>query len=499
MIRTRFAPSPTGHLHIGNTRTALFNYLLARKERGAFVLRIEDTDLERSKPEFETEIIEGLHWLGMNWDEGPDVGGPYGPYRQSERLEIYEKYLRELSDQGHVYRCYCTLEELEQEKDSQIKAGQPPRYSGKCRELSSAQQKAREEEGCEFTLRFKIETRTAIGFDDLIRGHVEFHPDTLDDFIIAKDFTAPLYNFAVVIDDHLMQISHVFRGEEHLSNTPKQILIARALGLSSPVFAHMPLILNTDRAKLSKRHNKVGLVEYREDGYLPEALVNFMAFLGWNPGGDREIYSLHEIEDLFTSKDIHKSGAIFDTQKLEWFNSHYIRLKDILTLTDACIPYLIDGGFIRKEGDCYRAVDSGKIFSRQMIEKIVGLEKDRIKKLSEIREHTGYFFVAMLNYEWNLLAWKAMTSSEVRESLIWMRALILSYEESDLVDPIRIEEMIKGSIQSTGKKAGAVLWPFRVSMTGLAASPDPFTIASILGKDTVLERIDSAIERIPIQ
>ena len=293
-VRVRIAPSPTGPLHIGTARTALFNYLFARKNQGNFILRIEDTDLERSDPKWEKDVVENLKWLGILWDEGPDIGGKYKPYRQSERKDIYEKYIKKLYDEGYLYWCFCTKEELEAQREDQMARGEAPRYMGRCRNLSLKEQEKFRQEGRKGILRFKVPEKI-IKVNDLIRGKLEFNTSLLGDIAVAKDFSIPLYNFAVVIDDFEMKINYVIRGEDHISNIPKQVLFQEALGFPRPNYAHLPLILGPDRSKLSKRHGAVKVQDYKEDGYLPEALINFMALLGWNPGTKEEIFSLEEL------------------------------------------------------------------------------------------------------------------------------------------------------------------------------------------------------------
>ncbi|MBC7074377.1 glutamate--tRNA ligase, partial [Candidatus Parcubacteria bacterium] len=323
-IRVRFAPSPTGYLHIGGVRTALFNFLFAKKNQGVFILRIEDTDKERSKKEYEENIMESLRWLGIEWDEGPDKGGPFGPYRQSERGEFYKKYLQKLLNEGKAYYCFCTKEELEAERQYLLSLGQAPRYSGKCRNLPKEVVEKNLKEKKESVIRLKVEPQKVVFFD-LIRGKIEVEAELLGDFVIAKSLTEPLYNFACVVDDYEMKITHVIRGEEHISNTPKQILIQKALGFPQPQYAHLPLILAPDRSKLSKRHGAVSVWEYKKMGYLPEALLNFLAFLGWNPGTNREIYSLSALIKDFSLERIQKSGAVFNQKKLDFLNGFYIR------------------------------------------------------------------------------------------------------------------------------------------------------------------------------
>ena len=484
MIRTRIAPSPTGYLHIGTARTALFNYLFAKKHKGSFIVRIEDTDVERSKKEFEKDILDGLRWLGMDWDEGPDMSTEYGPYRQSERLATYRMYLEELIAKNLLYPWFFTKEELEEEREMQVLSKQPPRYSGKCRVLNAQGREQLVKEGRASTLRFKIEQHKTIAVHDLIRGDLSFDPVTLDDFIIAKDLDTPLYNFAVVVDDYLMKISHIIRGEEHIANIPKQVLIDEALGFPIPQFAHLPLILNPDRTKLSKRQNKVSLLEYRTDGYLPEALINFMVLLGWNPGGDREIFTLQELGGIFDLDHVNKSGSIFDTTKLDWFNAHYLRAMDIRELTTFCIPYFVTAGYVQESSP-----------DVEYLQKVVALERDRIHRLSEITAHTGYYFQADLEYEDHLLIWKQTSLEDIKKGLQLAYDILEGLDEA-LYTTSSLEEVLKAAIISAGLKNGVVLWPLRVALTGLGASPSPFEVSEVLGKQKTLSRVRDALKRL---
>ncbi|MDO8490003.1 MAG: glutamate--tRNA ligase [bacterium] len=491
-VRTRLAPSPTGFLHIGTARTALFNYLFAKHHGGQFILRVEDTDVERSTKEFEKDILDGLSWLGMQWDEGPGVGGPYGPYHQSERIDIYEKYLRDLFDRGLLYNCYCTKDILEAEREVQILSRQAPRYNGKCRSLSEEECVAKKASGAPSTLRYKIEPKI-FTVTDLIRGELTFDTAILDDFIVAKDFRTPLYNFAVVVDDYLMNITHVIRGEEHISNIPKQVIIDEALGFPVPQFAHLSLILNADRTKLSKRQNKVSLLEYREEGYLPEALINFISLLGWNPGGERELYVLDELAKLFDLEHIHKAGAIFDVRKLEWFNNHYIRERNIDDIVDLVVPILVRDGFIQLSADLwYTVVETGERIERDYLRAIIRLERERLKKLSEISEHTALFFKNVVTFDPSMLLWKTMTKEQAKESLTFSHAILSTLDSTEFT-PSELEKLLKDALAGEGRANGEVLWPLRVALTGMKASPTPFEIASILGKEKTLQRITDAI------
>jgi glutamyl-tRNA synthetase len=481
-VRVRIAPSPTGFLHIGLARTALFNYLFAKQNEGSFILRIEDTDVERSSPEYEKDIIESLKWLGLEWSEGPDVGGEYGPYRQSQRGNIYAKYLDKLLNEDKAYYCFCSEQDLEAERQYKMSIGEPYRYSGKCANLPKATTEKYLAEGKPAVFRFRVPTKK-ISFDDLIRGRLEFDTGLMGDIVIAKDLATPLYNFAVVVDDFEMKISHVIRGEDHISNTPKQILIQQALGFPRPEYAHLPLILGPDRTKLSKRHGAVAISEYKKAGYLPEALINFMAFLGWNPGEEREIYSLASLVKEFSLDKVQKGGAVFNLKRLDFLNGFYIRQKSIERLTELCLPYLKESGLIGE-----KAIDL------EQLKKIVAIYQERLKKLSEISELTEFFFKEKIEYDKNLLRWGEMSDKEIKEALLKLEKLLSKIKPEDW-NKENLENILMPEAEKTGDR-GELLWPLRVALTGKEASAGPFEIAEILGKEKTLQRIKEAKEKI---
>jgi len=490
-IRVRIAPSPTGKLHIGTARVALFNFLWAKNQGGRFILRIEDTDLERSDPQFERDIIENLKWLGIKWDEGPDVGGPFAPYRQSHRLETYAHYIKKLLEEDKIYRCFCTKEELEAQRQNQLSIGRPPVYTGKCRKLSRATVRRYLAEGKPYIFRFKTPHKI-IKFRDMIRGNIEYDCSLLGDFSIAKNLAAPLYNFAVVVDDFEMKITHVIRGEDHIPNTPKQILLQEALGFPHPKYAHLPLILGEDKSKLSKRHGATAISEYKEKGYLPEAMVNFMALLGWNPGTDKEIYTLEELIKEFSLARVQKSSAVFDIKKLDWINGFYIRRKPLDKLTKLCIAYLIKSGFIKKlYKSKYEIKDTKEIVDLKWIEKIISIYRERLKKLSEISELTDYFFKDKLEYDKELLVWKNMSCKEVKVSLDKAHQLLSDIKE-DAWKETKLKTILLAGAEKWGSDRGCLLWPLRAALTGKRASAAPFEIAAILGKKKTLKRIEEA-------
>jgi len=507
--RTRFAPSPTGHIHIGSLRTALFNYLFARQQHGQFILRIEDTDKERSRLEWEYELLKVFEWLGINWDEGPVLSdnqifdtnysikyiGPYAPYRQSERKLIYRKYLEQMLAQGTAYYCFCKKEDVEAEKQYLMSIGEAPVYRGKCRNLTQEQIHNFKKAGQPSVIRFKCPPNRKIIFKDIIKGSVEFNSDILGDFVIAKDLDNPLYNFTVIVDDAEMKISHIIRGDEHLSNTPKQLLLIEALGFEVPQYAHIPLILGPDKKKLSKRDNKTSVKDYQEDGYLPDALINFIAFLGWNPGTEKEIYSLEELIQDFSLEKIQKSGAIFNLEKLDWLNGFYIRKKSLPELTEMLIPYWEKAGFIEeKAADLYIIKATGESIIFNDLIKIAALEQERLKKLSDIIALTDLFFVSELKYEPELLIWKDMSKEELIKSLEISKEILTNIDPADF-NKKRLEEELMPVAEKMDNR-GNLLWPLRVALTGKKNSAGPFEVAEILGKEKCLLRINQALDLI---
>ncbi len=478
-IRTRIAPSPTGSLHIGTARTALFNYLFAKKYGGKFVLRIEDTDLTRSDKKYEKDIFEGLDWLGIEADESPEKGGPYAPYRQSERIASYKKYIEKMLAGGAAFYCFHSESELAEEKEKLLEAKRPPIHLCEYRTLDPNEAKALTDTKTDYIIRFKTPAGRKITFRDLIRGEVSLDSDLLGDFSLAKRVDVPLYNFAVVVDDYEMEISHVIRGEDHISNTPKQLLLIEALGFPTPEYAHLPLILGPDRSKLSKRHGATSVGEYKEAGFLPEALFNFMALLGWNPGDNQEIFTKKELIEKFSIEKVQKSGAIFDLKKLEWMNGEYIRgtpLEELAKLTKPFFPK-------SKKGSDY-------------IQKILALEQPRLKKLSELKEKTDYFFKEPA-YDKELLRWKDMKDEEITTSLDKSIELL---QKSKAGKAAELEKIFFAEIGAglasrslgEGGDKGRILWPLRVAISGKKASPGPFEIMEVLGMEESKKRLEVA-------
>lgn len=510
IVRSRFAPSPTGFLQLGNLRTALFAYLFAKKNNGIFILRIEDTDPERSKPEYEKAILETLKWTGLLWDEGPEADGIYGPYRQSEKLDVYEKYLKQLLSENKAFYCFCSEDELETYRQYQLSQGQLAIYSGKCRTISLARAQERLDRGEKAIIRFKNTVAEPIVFNDMIRAKTEFDPSLIGDFSIARDRRSPLYNFSCVIDDFETKITHVVRGEDHISNTPKQIMLQRALGFSSPEYAHLPMILAPDRSKLSKRHGAMPVLEYKEEGYLPEALINFLALLGWHPEDDREIFTLKGLLKEFSLERVQKSGAIFNQQRLDWLNGFYIRNLAPESLTKKCLPYLIKNDLIKImeksvplqlipalteeswQEQKYEVVETKEIIEFDYLTKIISLYHQRLKKLSEIIELTDFFFKENVVLSLELLRWKGMTDREVKESLEKLEGILAGIKPEDW-QLGNLEAILIPEAEKMGDR-GRLLWPLRSCLSGKQSSAGPFEIANVLGKDKTIERIKQAIK-----
>ncbi len=512
--RVRIAPSPTGFLHIGTARTALFNYLFAKKHRGKFILRIEDTDKERSSKEFEEDIIEGLKWLKISWDEGVSPDNPeeeigdYGPYRQSQRKDIYKKYIKKLLDEDKAYHCFCTKEELEAQKQYQLSIGQPPKYNGKCRELDEKIVKQNLRDKKPYIIRFKTPGDNVV-FNDLIKSKVEFDASLLGDITIAKDEETPLYNLAVVIDDYEMKITHVLRGEDHLSNTPKQILLFKALGLDIPEYGHFSLILGPDKSKLSKRHGAVSTNKYKDTGYLPEAMINFISFLGWNPGTEKEIFSLNTLSKEFSLERCQKSSSIFNVKKLDWLNGFYIRNKSLAKLTDLCIPYLVGDGLVEPTfvseahlvgigpvdiKEEFIVKETGEKIEIEQLQNIISLYQERLKYLSEISELTVFFFKKELDYEKSLLLWKDMQIDELKGVFEALEGVLEPIPAQNWTVS-HIQKILLIKAQERGNN-GWLLWPLRVALTGKKSSAPPFDIAKILGKEKTLLRLKQAKEKL---
>jgi glutamyl-tRNA synthetase len=479
--RFRFAPSPTGFLHVGNAHTALFNWLAARSVGGEVVLRIEDTDELRSTPEAEAVIYEGLRWLGIDWDEGPDVGGPCGPYRQSERLDLYAAHAQRLLDQGRAYYCYCTKEELEQRREEMRQAGIPPRYDGRCRELTPEQVAAFQAEGREPAIMFRMAESGATAWDDLIRGRQEWSNAEMGDTTIVKASGYPTYHFAVVLDDHLMGITHVIRGEDHLSNTPRHLQIMEALGFDPPRHGHLGLILGEDRRKYSKRHGANSVAEFRELGFLPEAMANFLALLGWSPGGEQEILALDEIVRRFRLEDVSRAGSVFEIGKAEWMNGEYIRQTPTERLTDLLLPIL-------QEQELFEADPTPERWA--WLSRVVDVMRERMRTLRELGERNAYFFTD--DFEYNEQARKKWLSKPpTAETLDKLAERI---ETLDGWDHDAIEGAVRGLAEELGVGASKVIHPCRAAVTGTTVGPGLFELLELLEQGTVVARLHRGAE-----
>lgn len=485
-VRVRFAPSPTGYLHIGGARTALFNYLFARHHGGTLVLRVEDTDRERSTPEAIRAIVEGLRYLGLHWDEGPDEGGDHGPYFQSERLGSYTSLVEQLLAEGKAYRCFCTKERLQSLRESQREAKQKYHYDRRCSGLDPAEATARLSSGEPCVVRFLVPEGVTV-VDDLIRGKVTFQHPEIEDFIIQRADGTCVYNFAVVGDDHGMGITHVIRGEDHLSNTPKQILLFRALGLEVPVYAHIPLILAPGGGKLSKRHGAVSVTEYQEKGYLPEAMINFLVRLGWAFDDKQEIFSLEELVEKFSLGGVSKSGGVYDIKKLDHLGNYYLRERPTGEIVDLALPYIVKAGFVR-EGEC--AGERGRI------EKMVELEQPRMEHLSQVAEKVRYYFEEPRTLDAGALKVLRKKKEMVAAVKRYADSLAAAVPESSWRpgEHAVLEAHARKFIEEENLKLGDLAQPLRAILTGRSATPGLFEIMSILRRDTCLQRLGRAEE-----
>jgi len=490
-VRVRMAPSPTGALHLGTARTTLYNWLFARSHGGVFILRIEDTDKERSKKEFEKNILEGLRWLGFDWDEGPDIGGEYGPYRQSERTEIYKKYLKQLIDEDKAYFCFCSKEVLEAQKQDMEARGELWRYPGTCRNLSEKETKNNLKQKKPSVIRIRMPNKK-ISFKDLIKDESSFDAGLFGDLVIAKSLTEPLYNFAAVIDDHEMKITHVIRGEDHYSNTPKQIVIYEALGWEIPFFAHLPLVLGQDRSKLSKRHGAtVSIDDYREQGYLPEALINFFVLLGWHPSGDGEILSLNDLQQEFSIERVQKTGAIYNQTKLDWLNNYYLKQKPLKQAVEFLVPFFEKRGVLTKKTKESFVNQNKEKIGTNYVQKAIGAAMEKSRSLEEIIEMAKIFFEEP-EYETSLLIWKEMTKKEVKNNLEKTLGAIEQIDENEFK-----QEIIDAALAEFYEEdKGSVLWPLRAALSGKKVSPGPMVIAEILGKQKTISRIKKAAAKL---
>ena len=478
-VRVRIAPSPTGHLHLGTARTALYNYLFALKEKGDFVLRLEDTDEVRSDEAFTDDILSGLKWLGINWTEGPDVGGPYKPYRQTEKTDHYEHVANKLISEGKAYFCYASPEELDALREEQKQRDEKPGYDNRGRNYTQEQVEKFVAEGRIPVIRFKVEDDRVVSWNDAIKGEIQIHTSDIGgDMVIVKSSGIAIYNFAVVVDDLDMKMTHIIRGEDHIHNTAKQILLYEALGADLPVFAHVPLIFDLERAKLSKRKHgeAVHISKYRNDGYMPEALMNYLAQMSWTPPEGKEIFTVEEAGQMFDLDKVSKSPAVFDTKRLDWFNAHYIRTLPLDVVTDRCLPFL-------GEYDLDQ-------YSRPELEQIISVVRDGLTMLKEVKDASSYFF-----------ADKIQISEELSSGLLKQessRKVLSKVCESLGQFPWGDPKGCKAVVDAIGKELGVkgkdLYWPVRAALCGSTSGPDLGATLSILGEKRVRTRIESLLQ-----
>ena len=478
-VRVRFAPSPTGYLHVGGARTALYNYLFARGQGGAFILRIEDTDAARSTPESLAAILDSLRWLGLTWDEGPGTGGAHGPYFQAERGEIYRRHARSLAESGRAYPCYCTAEELDQRRQAQIARGDAPRYDGRCRALDAGGRARMEADGRTAALRFALPAAGETGWNDRVRGEVSFRNEVLDDFVMLRSDGLPTYNYACVVDDHEMEITHVIRGDDHISNTPRQLLLYQAAGWTPPEFAHVPMILGEDGTRLSKRHGATSVAAYRELGYVPEGLVNFLALLGWAYDGQRELFTLAEMEKVFRLERVGSNPSIFNPQKLEWVNAQHLRMLPEADRVERVVRFLESRG--------YDLSDRSSEWRTALV-KALG---ERLKTLADAEAHSA--FVLRDEIEVDPAAWNELLErTDVAPRLRRLHQTLAADEEFSLAS---LETRTRALSVELDIKAGELIGVMRIALTGRKVSPGIFEVMWLLGKQRTLERLDQAAAR----
>ena len=483
-VRVRYAPSPTGNPHIGNIRTAMFNWLFARRHGGQFVVRVEDTDQGRITEGAVDHILDGLEWLGIDWDEGPRVGGPYGPYFQSERLERYNAAAERLLASGNAYRCYCSPERVAELRKEQARNKQRQGYDSYCRNLSGEEREANETAGLPSVVRFAMPQSGVTSVEDAIRGHVEWQNELTDDFVLVKTDGFPTYHMAVVVDDHAMDISHVLRAEEWLPSTPRHVQLYRALELPMPQFGHLPMILGSDRAKLSKRHGATSLMEYRDDGFLPEALINFMALLGWSLDGETEVMNVDTIRDHFTLERVGKPAAIFDLDKLQWMNGVYIRQAETGDLADRVLPFLE-----RAYPDRLLPID------REYLLRIVPLVQERLKTLADAPDMLSYFFEDTLRYDAESVVQRGMDVPGTLAALRRAKADLAAVEESDFRHE-NLESLLRATGNDLELSGRQFFGALRSAITGRTATPPLFEMMEVMGQDRVIVRLAAGVEKL---
>lgn len=516
-VRVRFAPSPTGYLHVGSLRSALYNYLFARKNKGDFILKIEDTDRKRFVEGAVESLVGSLDWMGLKRDEGvfqrveikddsetivnsknyPGIleVGKFGPYIQSEKLEVYKKYVEQLVDKGLAYYCFCDSERLEKMREEQMSQKKPPMYDRHCLEKLSAEEVAEKLKNNEsYVIRLKVPRERIIEFNDLVRGKISINTNTVDDQILMKSDGFPTYHLANIIDDHEMQITHVIRGEEWLPSTPKHILLYEAFGWTAPEFAHLPLLLSTDKKKLSKRMGDVAVEDYIKKGYLKEAIINFVALLGWNPGegATQEIFSPEELIEKFDIEKVHKAGAVFDLKKLDWLNAQYIKKLSLDELYKKSLPFFEQKDFHKSWSINHGAWSNTQ--KEEYLKKVLSVEQERLVKLSGVGEENKFFFTAADNIRLNTddMRWKDNSDEDTKNNLNKAKKVLENISEEDWT----LENIEKLLLEHAGDKRGDLLFPLRAVLTGEKRSPSPFQVAWVFGKQETLKRIDRALEQI---
>ena len=458
-MRVRFAPSPTGQLHVGNARTALFNWLLSHGNDGTFILRIEDTDAERSTRESELSILDDLRWLGLDWDEGPDVEGPHGPYRQSERLHLYASYANELIANQHAYYCFCSAQKLDADRREMLASGRPPRYAGTCRELSPEETQSRIEAGERPVIRFKVPVGVDVTFNDLVRGDVTFNTEVIGDPVLVRSDSRPAYNFAVVVDDALMEITHVIRGEDHISNTPRQVLLYQALGFEPPQFAHLSMVMGPDHTPLSKRHGATSVAEFRERGYLPEALINYLALIGWSPGDDEELLPIEELANRFALEDVGHSAGIFDQEKLAWMNRHYMKAAAPGRLAAECLRYFLRTGYVLQRTDA----------AVEYVASLLPLTVASVDRLEEITDRVRFIFAFDAT---DAVARPEVVAVVAEPGARDVIAALAAEITGPLLDRDSFRAVATRVRDRTGMKGKALFHPIRVALTGDTGGPE---------------------------
>jgi glutamyl-tRNA synthetase len=480
--RVRFAPSPTGYLHVGGARTALFNWLYARHTGGVFVLRIEDTDVGRSSWEMVAGILDGMRWLGLDWDEGPEIGGPNGPYFQSERLERYREAGERLVASGHAYYCYCDPDELKARRDAAERAGSSWEYDRACANLAAEEIARREAEGMARAIRFRMPAGVT-GFDDAVHGRIEFDNAVIEDFVVLRSDNHPTYHLSVVVDDIDMKITDVVRGDDHISNTPKQVLLYQALGAPTPRFAHVPLILGPDKRRLSKRHGATSVMEYERQGFLPEAMFNFLALLGWSPGNDRELFTRGDLIEAFTLEGISSSNAVFNPEKLEWFNSQHIARLSGDELTDRLEPIMRGAGLW---------LDGFRLERRAWFQQVIEVLKPRAKRVADLMEHGRYFFTPPHGYDEAAVKKHLGVPGMAGHLDVWREAV----RGVAPFDPATLEAALRQCAEERGIKAAALIHATRIAITGQGVSPSLFEVAALVGRDETTARLDALIRHL---